>query len=142
VSVLHTSADTANERAVADVVEGRWCCKVNSFGEFSSVDWWMSRDGKMAALAELKCRNNASTKYSTVFLALRKWLDLQRFSLAFGLPSFFIVRFTDCIRFIDVREVMGVLSIGQNSRNEKANDTEPVIEVPIASMKVLKEGEA
>jgi hypothetical protein len=137
---FETETDRANERLVADAIEAAWPgSKVHSFGEFSPVDWWITRNRRMQAIAELKSRNVPSTVGPTAYLSVRKWVDLQRFAFTFCMPTFFFVRFPDCVKYIDVREVTGVVAMGTNPRALGRNDTEPVILVPIAGMLTLGE---
>lgn len=134
-----TEEDRAHEQEVRTLIEQRWRCEVHSFGPWSPVDWWLSRDGAVVALAEVKSRSHASSTFDSVFLNLRKWLSLTLYAITFERPAFFIVRFTDCVRYIDLRSVGVRLCVGGCSKRVKgASDIEPVIEVPVADMRELK----
>jgi hypothetical protein len=136
--IFQTEADTANERAVAEILSEKFGCEIRSFGGRSEVDMYAVRDGRMAAVIELKTRKNSSTTYPTVFLSMRKYVDLRAFSHLFGVPAIFVVMYDDGIRYIDIGDVDTSRHImGGNSRNKAYNDIEPLIEVPVESLQVL-----
>jgi hypothetical protein len=77
-------------------------------------------------------------------LSLRKYTALTFGSLAFGCPSFFVVRFTDGIFFADVRALDPTANCvaGRKDRTELTRfDVEPVIEFPVGTMRRLNGGE-
>ena len=100
-----TKQDLSNQSEVARLIEARWDCKVHSFGHWSPIDWWIERNGEVAALAELKSRSHESTKFDSVFLNVRKWIALQMGSVGLKAPSLYVVKFTDTVKWIDVCEV-------------------------------------
>jgi hypothetical protein len=112
---------------------------VKEFGHLSQIDFFAERDGRAAALIEVKARSHESAKFSTVFLNVRKWLALQMGGLGMCVPAFFFARFTDCLMYIDVRDVdASNHTMGGTSRIVKSkSDREPVIEIPISSMTKL-----
>ena len=73
---------------------------------------------------------------------VRKWLALTMASVGFGVPSFFVVRFTDRVMFVNVAEVdASNQRVGGTKRLVKSHtDREPVIEVPLNDMKELRHG--
>lgn len=134
-------ADRANEEEVRAAVEAAWNVDLKRYGgHFDAIDFYAVRAGKIAAHVEIKSRSHASGKFPTVFLNQRKWHSLLMTWLYTGLPSIFVVRFTDGIRWIDVREVDArKIRMGGCSRVVKAkSDVEPVIEVPVDQMNTLK----
>jgi hypothetical protein len=60
-------------------------------------------------------------------------------SAGMGVPAVYVVKFTDCIRYIPVHDVKASsVSIGGCSRTVKSEtDVEPVISIPVASMRSL-----
>jgi hypothetical protein len=137
--LFRSMKDAENEAAVADILADAWDCDVHSFGGKDHIDFYAVRDNATVAFMELKVRKNSSTTYPTVFLALRKWLSLYIAHIHTGLPCIFVVKFTDGIRFINVKDVdlRNRLTYGGNSRKQAWNDTEPLIEVPIDEMDQL-----
>ena len=134
--------DRANEREVADIIEAAFQCKMHPFGLLSAIDWWAERHGRMVGLLELKSRTHDSQKYGTVYLNVRKWLALSLGSIGLGVPSTFVVRFTDTVKFIHLKDIeastVSIAGMGQKRVVSFESDVEPIIEVPIASMKTLK----
>lgn len=136
-----TTEDHERELKVAALLEKAWDCKVHKYaGEYDPVDFWIERNGVVVAFAELKSRFIPSTKYKTVFLSARKYLDMMLLSMGRKVAVLFIVQFTDCIKYLDVRDLTNqddVYTVCERLVQRVGNDTEPVMEVPIADMKLL-----
>lgn len=132
--------DEANEEQVARILGKAWKCEVGNFGLYDAIDWFFIRGGRTVAVAELKCRTHPSEKYRTVFLSLRKWLALTMVRVSTGLSAFFVVRFSDEIRYVEVGEIDARrLNIsGRDPREGSSNDQEPIIEVPVSTMLVVR----
>jgi hypothetical protein len=138
-TIFKTDEDDEVERQVAVVLAEAWKCEVKSFGRIAVIDWWFGRDGRLVGIGELKSRSHASTKYPTVFLNVRKWLALTLGSIGLGVPAMFVVQFTDGLRFINVAKIDATRNmIGGCKEIKKARDVEPMIEVDVAKMNVLK----
>lgn len=137
-TLFRSKQDAVTESQVAKELARAWDCTVRSFGGKDHIDYYALRDGLTVAWIELKARQMPSTRYATVYFAFRKWIALQLATVGTGIPSFFVVRFEDEIRYIDVAAVDArSMTISGNSRKLGWNDIEPIIEVPIASMHVL-----
>lgn len=118
------------------MLESRWRCKLRKFGKLDPIDWWAERDGKVVAFVELKCRKIPSTKYSTVFVTLRKWLDLLRAHewTIDGVPALIVVRWTDRIGYYEITDLPpGRLSVLRRREHRVEQDTEPAWELPISA---------
>jgi hypothetical protein len=132
--------DKASEREICAAVEAAWQCEVRPFGPLCAVDFYALRHGRMVGVLEAKTRSHQSDRYATVFLNVRKWLALSLYQNGLGVPAVYVVRFTDEIRFVRVcqidasRWVMG----GTKGVVKSHTDVEPLIEVPISSMTILK----
>lgn len=140
-SAFANAHDKANEEDVRAAIESAWGVEIRRYGgHFDAIDFYALRGQKIAAHLELKSRTHESTKYPTVFLNVRKWMALTMTWLNMGVPSLFIVRFTNEIRWIDVKNVDARnIRLGGCSRVVKAkSDIEPVIEVPIGQMNTLR----
>lgn len=142
--IFATDADNISQAQVAAFIEDAFGpgLEVKQFGRLCTIDFYAERDGRMCALLEVKCRSHASTDYPTVFLNVRKWLALTMGSVGFGVPSFFFVRFTDRVTFVNVADIdASNQRVGGTKRLVKSNsDREPVIEVPVGMMKELRHG--
>lgn len=136
---FHTPADKARENSVALKVEPKLNVQLIRYPDLNPIDWYAVRDEQVVALLELKGRNNASFKYETVFLSLRKWLALMMARQGFGVPGIYVVEFTDNIYWIPVENVHGSkLKLKGHATRERAfHDIEPMIEVPVSDMFLL-----
>lgn len=135
-------ANDLDKRYEADIqalVEEKWNCQVLPFGQLCPVDYYAIRDGRIVGVLEIKARQHESGKYPTVFLNVRKWLALRLASLGMNCPAVFVVRFTDGIYYIPVDEIdTKQMTLGGTHGIVKSHtDREPVIHVPVASMKRL-----
>jgi hypothetical protein len=137
--VFQTEADRAAERIVADSIEAAWRCRLSWFGCLAAIDWYAERDGRVVGVLELKSRSHESSQFPTVFLNVRKWLSLQLAAIGLCCPAIFVVKFTDGIRWIPVRDIEAGQArvMGCVRMVKSASDHEPVIDVPIAAMKRL-----
>lgn len=136
-----TTADRFTQAVVLQELEAAWTCEVKLFGPFCALDYYLLRDGRMVAVAELKARTHPHGTYPTVFLSLRKWLALTLASVGMGVPALFVVRFTDGAYWLRVGEVdaSAVRVAGRYDRGA-ANDVEPIIQVPLSKFRpVAKE---
>ena len=138
--IFKTEQDERNERTTAQEIETAWQCSLHSFGQLAPIDWYAVRDGRLVGLLELKTRQHPRDKYRTVFLNIRKWLALTLTSIGVGVPSVYVVRFTDSLCWIRVSQVDprnmrigGCLGIVKSR-----NDVEPVIEVPVNTLHLLR----
>jgi hypothetical protein len=134
-----TAKDDENEDRARAVLEAKWKCELKKFGRMCPIDFYALQHDRMKALVEIKSREHEAGKFNTVFLNVRKWLALQMGSVGMGVPAFFVVDFLDAIYFINVGDVDATkVKIGGTKRIVKSSsDIEPVIEVPIADMKLL-----
>lgn len=139
-----TASDVACQQAVAEMIEQAFGpgLVLKKFGHLCPIDFYAERDGRMAAVLELKSRSHESATYPTVFLNVRKWLALSMAAIGFGVPAFFVVRFTDRVLYVDLRDVDArTHRIGGTRKIVKSrSDREPVVEVPVETMKEVKHG--
>lgn len=138
--VWDTEEDARNESEAQKIIEAKWQCELHRFGQMAALDWFATRHGRMMALIELKSRTHASDHYPTVFLNVRKWLALMLGEAGLGCTGLFLVKFTDGLFWIPVAQVDGTKhKVGGLKLIKKAvSDIEPVIEVPVASMKRIE----
>jgi hypothetical protein len=138
--VFATAEDSRNELEVAAVLREVWGCELHRFGALSPVDWYSARDGRVSGLLELKSRTHRHDQYPTVFLNVRKWLALSMGAVGLGVPAGFVVRFTDGVAWIPIADVDASRQRigGCSGRVKSRSDVEPVIEIPVASLRVLR----
>lgn len=137
--IFQSAEDRSAEAEVAKEIEVAWGCTISRFGALSAVDWYAIRHGRLVGVLELKSRSHDLGKFSTVFLNVRKWLALSLASAGLGAPAVFVVRFTDCTRWVPLSDVdAGRMKIGGCVRRVKSdNDVEPVIEVGVEVLRPL-----
>lgn len=138
--IFQTPADRGHEDEVSAMVEAAWGCRVSRFGMLSPIDWFAERHGRVVGLLELKCRPHPSDQHATVFLNVRKWLALQLGAVGMGCPAIFVVRFADCVRWINLSAVDATNQrvAGCTRIVKSRSDIEPVIEVEISGMASIK----
>lgn len=137
--IFKTAEDERNEQSTARLIEDQFHCSLRPFGCLSPIDWFAERDGRLVGVLELKARTHASDKYPTVFLNVRKWLALLLAANGLSVPALFVVRFTDCVRYILVSDIdASKVRIGGTKCVVKSrSDIEPVIEVPVGDMREI-----
>jgi hypothetical protein len=138
--IFKTPEDEKNEQMIGELLGAAWNCTLHSFAKLTPIDWWAERDGRIVGVLELKCRAHDSAKYPTVFFSVRKWLGLSLAAVGLGVPALFVVRFTDCVRWIEVANVdaedVTISGCFPAIRKSRA-DVEPLIEVPVRDMHEL-----
>lgn len=137
--IFQTAEDQEAENATAAMLEKRFDCQLRRFGMLAPVDWYATRHGRLIGVLEFKTRSHSSGAYSTVFLNVRKWLALSLASVGLNVPAVFVVRFTDGIRWIrlDLVDATKNRIAGTVHLVKSRNDQEPIIDVPIAAMRVI-----
>jgi hypothetical protein len=135
-----TPEDKKVEREISDILEKEWDCKIHDFGgDFSPIDSYAEKDGRLLAWLEYKNRSHSSKLYPTVFLNSHKWLALQLARAGHaGAAGLFVVKFTDGIFWIPVGDIPTVSYKIMGRRDRGAvSDIVPVIEVPISLMEKI-----
>jgi hypothetical protein len=131
--------DKEKESEVSLLIEKKLECKIHHFGRLCPIDFYAVRHGRLVGLIELKSRNHSSSTHSTVFLNIRKWLALKMAQVGLAVPAVYVVRFNDCIMYIKIDDIDTTkIRITGTKKIVKSNtDVEPIIEVPVSSMKLL-----
>ena len=135
-----TPKDKARESGIDAILEKAWKVKIYCYGDtLDEVDRYICKEDRVVGFAEYKCREYSSTAFETVFLSWRKFIALKRVSEYSGKPPLFVVRFLDCMKWIDVNRIdpkkLGIFRRGRPQRKDDSpNDMEPIIEVPISGM--------
>lgn len=138
MSLFYDEQDRAHEQAVKQRLEQAWNCSIHFFGPAQPIDGYAAREAGVVAWFELKCRNVPKDKYPTIYLSFRKWRDLVLTELHTDCPSIFVVDFSDALCYCNIRDVdaRNIRILGRNDRGAP-NDLEPIIEVPISSLKQI-----
>lgn len=140
--ILTRPMDSENERRVMDEIGRAWECECRRMGYLDAWDFHGIRDGRTVFIAELKSRTNPRDKYPTVFLSLHKWWALTNAGMGMGVTPVFVVRWSDAIGYITLREVdpRHNRMAGRPQRAGAPNDTELIIDVPVSAMHALDAG--
>ncbi len=137
-----SASDREAEDRAAAILEAKWDCKLHRYEPFDSIDWYASRNGLTIAFVELKARSHQSGTFPTVYLNFRKYLTLMLAWQSTGKKCVFVVQFRDQLRGINVLDIDATRLpvLGCRNRVKSPLDIEPVIEVPVSSMKVIQQG--
>ena len=137
--LFQSTDDQRAERDVAVALGQAWQCTLRPFGALAAIDWYAVRDERLVGVVELKHRSHASTRFPTVFLNVRKWLALLLAGQGLGVPSIFVVQWTDQLGWVSVPAIDArqVIVGGCAALVKSVSDIEPVIEVPVASFRAV-----
>lgn len=126
----------AGEQEVASILSRVWKCQVRPSAHFSHYDFELDRDGRMIAIVEVKTRRCRHDQYRDTYLRLEKWYRLFDLSRALEIPAFYVVNFTDEIRFIEAKKVdpRRFETGGRTDRPYMPHDISTKILVPVAEM--------
>ena len=127
--------DREHELEVARKIEECWGVTVGSFGPFSTVDYWIQREGRICGVAELKCQLRDGLAYAT--LDVKRWLSLQMWATATDLKAIFVCRkLSGDAYWVDVFDIAtnGTMRMG----GPKGSPV-PVVWVPFEEMRIIKE---
>jgi len=131
--------DQPNQDRVKATLEQAWGCRLCTFGKLAVVDYFVLQHERICAIVEIKTRYHASTKFDTVYCSVRKYDALLRYQQCFGVPGLFVAHFTDDLRFIRVGDIDHTrITLSGRKDRKSATDIEPLIEVPISAMTVVR----
>lgn len=130
-----TESDLSNERQVISIFSEKFKCTFSKMPIRYGLDYAMSRDGKVRAFAEIKCRSSPVSQYDTYMLSLGKLVSAHNLRVATGLDCFLMVRWTDAVGYIKMDSGFSVAVGGRLDRNDW-QDIEPVVHYPIDSFKI------
>jgi hypothetical protein len=124
----------AREEAVAQRVMRAWCCESlhHPFGEYSCIDYAMSRDGEIKAYCEIRCRSHRMGTYPTLMFSKRKW-EISNWIAAYdGVPYLLIVDFSGQLAYLkgDETTQYPVQFTGRNQMRDPY-DKEECVMLPI-----------
>lgn len=136
-------AGAAGEDRVSEILAERWKCQVRPSPRFAHYDLELDRNGRMVAIVEVKTRRCRSDKYETTYITLDKWYRLFDLSRALEIPAFYVVNFTDEIRFIDATRIdpRNFETCGRTDRPYMRHDISTKILVPVVDMGTITKPE-
>lgn len=131
-----TVADRDNEKRVEKILSRVWKCTFHKYAHYDNIDWWLERDNKMVAVAELKTAFRTS-KYA--YLNLRKYLNLKWSKYFLQLPAIIIFQFRDGnIYYDDIDNIEGKSVMLGSKMLKSYNDIEPGVSIPVDSLNKIK----
>ena len=134
-----TPADLQNESAVGRAIEQGFNCVLHKLPKSYRLDFMATRMDKPVAWIEVKCRKHASTKYPTLMLSLSKYMEAKRLAANTSVPSYLVVRFTDCIKYCPFDYGTDLRWGGRTKNTRDSRDIEPVLHFPIDRMENLEQ---
>jgi len=137
--VNETPADLAEEQAMADKVAKLWRCELKKLPKNYHIDFAIMDGGEVKGFIEMRRRHIKSTDYPDTFLSLKKWMGLQAVAKTTGLPVHWCVQYDDKICSIKVADQKLKLGINGNRMRGYEDSFEPVVHIPIADLKEVKE---
>jgi len=122
----------ANERRVMDSVTRRFGIEGQKIGDFSEIDFVLTRKGKGWGWAEVKCRWNPSTAYPTYMIDLAKVEALRK--AAFGTDSHarIIVRWDDYLGVVDAATCTYTTGWGGRTDRNDPLDRDMMAYIPVS----------
>lgn len=130
-----TKDDLAREKDVVDVYAKIKKCEYEKLPIQYKADYAFLRDGDIVALVEIRCRNVSHDQYDTIMLSLLKWNDINELAQRMGVPAMFVVRYTDGIYTIPLRETPDAFLMGGRAVMRDARDREPVVHYNVDRMR-------
>lgn len=135
----HTEETDRMEEQVAGTLERCWKCTIKKFPAMHPIDFYAERHGRIVSFVEFRSREIPSTKYDTIFLDFFKHYHLCNSALLYNVPAYFVVRFTDQIRYIDALKI-DAKNHGTLHRDDgKGPANEPIVRISVADMSVLND---
>jgi len=125
---FETEKDLENELEVMKIFTSAMSKKTGNEYEFkklgdNDIDFVIPN----VAYVEIKCYNTPFGKYNTQMMNLYKLLSLQKCNLK--LPTYFVARYTDCIKYMSFKDMEGIVKWGgrKKVREGSANDLEMLV---------------
>jgi hypothetical protein len=115
--LYETDADLQREQAVIDRI-----CKGGQRAEklpiHNHLDYAIFNGNTLAALVEIRCRNNFMTKYPTFFCNLSKVMSARQLSEACNTPAYLFVQWSDRLAYINFDAPYTVQYGGRNQMRD------------------------
>jgi hypothetical protein len=129
--VYETAKDRGKEFDVLITAAAAWGSEFAGTKALSPCDYVMLKDGEVKALVEIKCRNNPMSKYPDYMISHEKVGKIQAAAQVMGCKPLLIVRFSDCIGWVDLSKTLGKVSFGGRKDRGDSADMEPCLFIPI-----------
>lgn len=135
-----TEEDRSGETAVLASLCRRWGCSAKKLSDRYELDYLLLKKRRGKAWLEIKIRMNAHDAYRDYMISFGKVLAARRLSQGSELPSFLLVKWTDCEGYTRLDDLKRFhVSIGGRTDREDFQDIEPVAYIPTQDFVWLKE---
>ena len=137
--LYETEADLSREARVMHTAAEKWNCDYLKLPLSYRLDFALIRSNRLVALAEIRVRNVKAETYPTIIFSVNKRAKANQLSDQTKVPSFFVVKYDDEIRYIDFAETPDDFQVGGRTganRRDQA-DVELVGHYNVSRMKVL-----
>ena len=135
--IYETPHDLANEASVADVLSSAWNCESTKLQVRDAFDYAATRGKNITAFVEVKTRTNPMHKYPTYMISMTKVMNANAVFMSTGTPSLLVVKWTDCMGWVQLNQNKFTLEIGGRRDRHDAQDIEPVCHISIDLFKVI-----
>ena len=130
-----TSGDLTNQSKVAEICEKKWDCKFHQYAHFDTLDWWIERNERTVAFAELK--TSFKNKDFSI-LNFRKYVGAMWIRHASNKPVFIMfLNGNGDIYYEDVINIQGETKITGSKHLKSINDIEPALHIDLNSLKKI-----
>jgi len=110
--LYETAADLSREAKVMHTAAEKWQCDYLKLPLSYRLDFALIRNNRLVALAEIRVRNVTASKYPTIIFSVNKRAKANQLSDQIKVPSFFVVKYDDEIRYIDFAETPDEFQVG------------------------------
>ena len=124
--IYEREEDRRNEWDFAVGLCGIWNVRLKKLPIKYGLDFALMRGDELRGFLEIKCRGNASTKYSNYLLSLHKMGQAKRLHELTGKPSILAVQFYECNLCAYLHEVRFTVGFGGRDDRKDWQDNEPV----------------
>lgn len=117
--LYETEDDLSREASVMQTAAEAWKCDYLKLPLSYRLDYALLRDERLVALAEIRVRFVPVRKYPTIIFSVMKRATANWLSEQLYVPSFFVVKYDDEIRYIDFRETPDDVTVGGRTGNNR-----------------------
>lgn len=134
---METKENRVLELQTMQSVSRVWNVDFVKLPQYDQLDFALVRNGGIAAFAEIKCRTFEISRYKTSLLHLHKMMYARQVAFETSLPTFLIVRWIDCIGYVNFKVDFETTIGGRRDRGIE-RDYGLMAEVPIEEFTILE----
>lgn len=135
--------DQSNERKLAQYVSRSWGVEIVKQKKNAQFDYILKKSNGSLAFAELRLRSCPMNKYPTVYMSLGKLIAGHNQTKITGIPSLFIVKWTDKVGCVDIDKCSKTFKLSEDWHENRRghHEREIVVELDIKDFKEIHEKE-